>query len=64
MEKTGAEKLSLFLIYLGMIIAGLGAAAAFLLAAGWINLFYAGFLVAIAGLAIAVLYRAGKKPGD
>ena len=62
MEKTGTEKLVLFLIYMGMIIAVIGAAAAFLLAPVWINLFYVGFIVGAAGFALSVLYRLWGKP--
>jgi hypothetical protein len=61
MEKTGTEKTSLFLIYTGMAIAALGAIATFFLAPAWLNLFYAGFLMAIAGFALAVLSKAGEK---
>jgi hypothetical protein len=62
MEKLeSSEKFSLLLIVLGIILGAIGAAAAFLVANWLVIVFYAGFLLMIAGFAVAVLSKIGAK---
>jgi NADH:ubiquinone oxidoreductase subunit 6 (subunit J) len=61
MEGSFWDKLGLLLIITGLIIAGIGAAASFAWGAGLAAFFYLGFIMALAGFAIAVLARFGNK---
>ena len=62
MEGDNWEKLSVYLLVAGFIIGGIGGGLSLFLGSWLAPIFYLGFLLVIAGFAIAVLHRVGKKP--
>ena len=57
-ENEKVAKAGLFLIVFGLIMGGIGAAAAFLVSSGLIWIFYVGFFLMIMGFIVALLSKA------